>query len=92
MDKNYSETIAINALISVLHDVVNNGNENPEFDSESGFADISDGSRHQPIILLDREDVSNLIPFLEEQMADQRTIDYFKNIGEAKPIENNKQG
>ena len=92
MDKNYSETIAINALISVLQDVVNNGNENPEFDSEIGFADISDGSSHQPIILLDREDVSNLIPFLEEQMADQRTIDYFKNIGEAKPIENNKQG
>jgi len=92
MDKNYSETIAINALISVLQDVVNNGNENPEFDCESGFADISDGSSHQPIILLDREDVSNLIPFLEEQMADQRTIDYFKNIGEAKPIENNKQG
>lgn len=62
MDKNYSETIAINALISVLQDVVNNGNENPEFDSESGFADISDGSRHQPIILLTAKTLATLFP------------------------------
>ncbi len=92
MDATYNEQIAINALISVLQDVVNNGNDNPEFDGDSDFVDISDGARSQPIILLDREDVASLIPFLEDNMADERLIDYFKNIGNAQPKEQGEQG
>ena len=92
MDATYNEQIAINALISVLQDVVNNGNDNPEFDGDSDFVDISDGARSQPIILLDCEDVASLIPFLEDNMADQRLIDYFKNIGNVQPEQQGEQG
>lgn len=92
METIYNEQIAINALISVLQDVVNNGNDNPEFDGDSDFVDISDGARSQPIILLDREDVANLIQFLEDNMADQRLIDYFKNIDNVQPEQQGEQG
>jgi len=92
MDKAYNEQTAISALISVLEDVVKAGNTNPAFDSESGFVDISDGSRHQPIILLDRDDVANLIPFLEDNYASDDVIAYLKNTGNSQPQESNKQG
>ena len=92
MDKAYNEQTAISALISVLEDVVRAGNTNPAFDSESGYVDISDGSRYQPIILLDRDDVENLIPFLEEQGANKAVIDFLQNIGDAQPTEQDKQG
>ena len=91
MDKNYSEQIAINALISVFADVVSAGNQNPAFD-EMDMVDISDGAAHQPIILLDEDDVNNLIPFLEEQEADSKLIDYLKRIAAYEPQESNKQG
>lgn len=92
MEKNYDETTAINALISVFEDVVRNGKENSEFEGDSEFVDISDGAAHQPIILLDREDVTNLIPFLEENYASDNVIAYLKNIGNSQPQESNKQG
>jgi hypothetical protein len=91
MDKNYSEQIAINALISVFADVVSAGNQSPAFD-EMDMVDISDGAAHQPIILLDEEDVNNLIPFLEEQEADSKIIDYLKRIAAYEPQDSNKQG
>ena len=90
METTYNEQTAINALIGVLVDVVKSGNQSPELD-DFGCVDISDGNRHQPLILLDEDDVANLIPFLEDNMADEKVIAYFKNIAGAKP-EQAKQG
>lgn len=92
METTYNEQTAINALISVLEDVVRAGKENPEFDKESGFVDISDGATYQPIILLDREDVESLIPFLEDNMASDKVVAYFKGIIEAQPEQQSEQG
>lgn len=80
MEKTYDEQTAINALVGVLIDVVKAGKENPAFEENSEFVDISDGSSHQPIILLDKDDVENLIPFLEEQMAEESVIEYFREL------------
>lgn len=92
MDKTYNEQIAINALISVLQDVVRDGNAAPEFEADGEFVDISDGASYQPIILLDREDIANLIPFLEDNMAEERLINYFKDIVNAQPEQQGEQG
>ena len=82
MEPTYNEQTAINALISVLSDVVIAGKEKPAFEEGEDFVDISDGATSQPIILLDREDVASLIPFLEDQQADERLIDYFRGLNE----------
>jgi len=79
MEKQFDEGTAINALVSVLSSVVSGAKSNPEFD-EHGTVDISDGSSYQPIILLDEDEVANLIPFLEEQGAEERVINYLKGI------------
>lgn len=80
MEKTYDEQTAINALVGVLIDVVKAGKENPAFEEDCEFVDISDGSRHQPLILLYKDDVENLIPFLEEQMAEESVIEYFRKL------------
>lgn len=82
MEPTYNEQTAINALISVLSDVVRAGKEKPAFEEGEDFVDISDGAASQPIILLDREDVESLIPFLEDQQADERIIGYFRELNE----------
>jgi len=82
MEPTYNEQTAINALISVLSDVVRAGKEKPAFEEGEDFVDISDGATSQPIILLDREDVESLIPFLEDQQADERIIGYFRELNE----------
>lgn len=89
MEPTYNEQTAINALISVLSDVVRAGKEKPAFEEGEDFVDISDGETSQPIILLDREDVASLIPFLEDQQADERIIGYFRELNETA---NEKQG
>lgn len=89
MEPTYNEQTAINALISVLTDVVRAGKEKPAFEEGEDFVDISDGATSQPIILLDREDVASLIPFLEDQQADERIIGYFRELNETA---NDKQG
>ena len=89
MEPTYNEQMAINALISVLSDVVRAGKEKPAFEEGEDFVDISDGSTYQPIIILDREDVASLIPFLEDQQADERIVNYFRELNETA---NSKQG
>ena len=91
METTYNEPTAINALIRVLSDVVRAGKESPAFTEGEDFVDISDGGTYQPIILLDREDVESLIPFLEDNFADDKLIDYFRELQKTASSEN-KQG
>lgn len=79
---NYREQLGVYALMSVFEEVLRVAKDNPSFNDDENYVDISDGAMYMPMILLDRTDVESLINVLESLDASSWVIEYLKKLKE----------